>query len=129
VAIIWGMSDDNSEKPDPIEDVRKGLGLLFRAAKSTLEQLPTQKLEEAVVTGAREVGRAIENVTEAIDQQLFKRPAGTSEGSSGGDTSHASPGEAPRDAHGEAKSDGPTGSADKGDGADETDPPRGPRVG
>jgi len=73
------MSDENSEKPDkpdPIEDVRKGLGLLFRAAKSTLDQLPTRQLEEAVVSGAREVGRAIENVTGAIDKQIFKRDAG-----------------------------------------------------
>jgi hypothetical protein len=72
------MSDEKpEEKPDPLEDVRKGLGLLFRAAKSTLEQLPTQKFEEAVVSGAREVGRAIENVTGAIDKQFFKRDSGS----------------------------------------------------
>jgi hypothetical protein len=67
------MSDENSEKPDPIEDVRKGLGLLFRAAKSTLDQLPKRQFEEAVLSGAREVGRAIESVTGAIDKQIFKR--------------------------------------------------------
>jgi hypothetical protein len=67
------MSDENSDKPDPIEDVRKGLGLLFRAAKSTLDQLPTRDFEEAVISGAREVGRAIENVTGVIDRQIFKR--------------------------------------------------------
>jgi hypothetical protein len=69
------MSDDNSEKPDPIEDVRKGLGLLFRAAKGALEQLPTRQVEDAVLSGAREVGRAIENVTGVIDKQFFKRDA------------------------------------------------------
>jgi hypothetical protein len=69
------MSDDKPEKPDPIEDVRKGLGLLFRAAKGALDQLPTRKVEDAVLTGAREVGRAIENVTGAIDKQFFKRDA------------------------------------------------------
>jgi hypothetical protein len=67
------MSDENPGKPDPIEDVRKGLGLLFRAAKSTLDQLPKRQFEDAVVSGAREVGRAIENVTDAIDKQIFKR--------------------------------------------------------
>jgi hypothetical protein len=67
------MSDENSEKPDPIEDVRKGLGLLFRAARSTLDQLPKRQFEEAVLSGAREVGRAIESVTGAIDKQIFKR--------------------------------------------------------
>jgi hypothetical protein len=69
------MSDENSEKPDPIEDVRKGLGLLFRAARSTLDQLPKRQFEEAVLSGAREVGRAIESVTGAIDKQIFKRDA------------------------------------------------------
>lgn len=68
------MSD--SDKPNPIEDIRKGLGLLFRAAKTTLEQLPTGKLEEAVVTGAKEVGRAIENVTQQVEKQIFGNPKG-----------------------------------------------------
>ena len=68
------MSDDPKQaKPDPIEDVRKGLGLLFRAAKGAIESLPTGKFEEAVLTGAREVGRAIENVTSTLDKQVFKR--------------------------------------------------------
>jgi hypothetical protein len=73
------MSEDRKEgepppaPPDPIEDVRKGLGLLFRAAKSAIESLPTGKVEDAVLTGAREVGRALENVTQTIDRQLFKR--------------------------------------------------------
>jgi hypothetical protein len=71
-----GMSeDDKPEKPDPIEDVRKGLGLLFRAAKSAIDQLPTRHVEDVVVAGAREVGRAIENVTSSLDKQFFKRDA------------------------------------------------------
>jgi hypothetical protein len=65
------MADD---KPNPLEDVRKGLGLLFRAAKTTLEQLPTEKFEDAVVSGAREVGRAIENVAQTVEQQVFRKP-------------------------------------------------------
>jgi hypothetical protein len=73
------MSEERKEgqptpdPPDPIEDVRKGLGLLFRAAKSAIESLPTAKVEDAVLTGAREVGRALENVTQTIDRQFFKR--------------------------------------------------------
>src|SRR5215472_5889293 len=62
------MSDD---KPNPLEDVRKGLGLLFRAAKTTVEKLPTKDLEEVVVTSAREVGRAIENVGKTIEREVF----------------------------------------------------------
>jgi hypothetical protein len=62
------MSDD---KPNPFDDVRKGLGLLFRAAKTTVEKLPTKDLEEVVVTSAREVGRAIENVGKTIEREMF----------------------------------------------------------
>ncbi len=73
--MISGMSDDD-DKPDPIEDVRKGLGLLFRAAKSTIDKFPTRDLEEAVTTGAREVGRAIENVGRTIERDILKnKPA------------------------------------------------------
>jgi len=63
------MGDD--EKPDPIEDVRRGIGLLFRAARTTLEKLPTKDLEAAVVTSAREVGRVIENVGKTIERDVF----------------------------------------------------------
>jgi hypothetical protein len=61
------MSDD---KPNPLEDVRKGLGLLFRAAKTAVEKLPTKDVEEAVVSTAREVGRAVENVATTIGRQV-----------------------------------------------------------
>jgi hypothetical protein len=62
------MSDD---KPNPLEDVRKGLGLLFRAAKRTVEKLPTKDIEEVVVTSAREVGRALENVGKTIEREVL----------------------------------------------------------
>jgi hypothetical protein len=68
------MADD--KKPDPVDDLKKGLGLLFRAARTAVDELPTGKLEAAVKSGAREVGRAIENVTQTIDKELFhKKPA------------------------------------------------------
>ncbi len=63
--------DDKKTPPDPVEDLKKGIGLLFRAAKSAVDQLPTEKLEQVVVTGVKEVGRAIENVTDQIDRQIF----------------------------------------------------------
>ena len=63
------MSDE--KKPDPVDDFKKGLGLLYRAAKNAVDEIPTGKIEEAVKTGAREVGRAIENVTGVIDEQIF----------------------------------------------------------
>ena len=65
------MAAEDDKKPDPVEDLKKGIGLLFRAAKSAVDQLPTDKLEQVVVTGVKEVGRAIENVTDQIDRQIF----------------------------------------------------------
>ena len=66
------MSSED-DKPNPIEDVRKGLGLLFRAAKTAAQKLPTKNIEEVVVTGAKEVGRAVENVAQTIEKQVFGR--------------------------------------------------------
>lgn len=69
----------NDDKPTPLEDVRKGLGLLFRAAKTAVEKLPKGGVEEVVVTSAREVGRAIENVASAIEREVFGKKSGTSQ--------------------------------------------------
>jgi hypothetical protein len=79
------MSSDDHDKPDPIEDVRKGLGLLFRAAKTAVQKLPTKNLEEVVVTGAKEVGRAVENVAQTIEREVFKREPSSSASSSSSD--------------------------------------------
>jgi hypothetical protein len=66
----WAMSD---ERPNPLTDVLKGLGLLLRAAKTTVERLPTKDLEQVVLTSAREVGRAIENVATTVEREVFGR--------------------------------------------------------
>ncbi len=62
------MSDD---RPNPLTDVRKGLGLLFRAARTAVARLPKGDLEEAVVASAREVGRAIENVASTLEREVL----------------------------------------------------------
>jgi hypothetical protein len=69
------MSDD---KPSAFEDVRKGLGLLFRAARTAVKKLETRGVEEVVVTSAREVGRAIENVASTVEREVFGRRASRS---------------------------------------------------
>src|SRR5258707_5656320 len=60
---------DDDDKHDPLEDMKKGFGLLFRAAKGAVEKLPTKDVEDAVVAGAREIGRAVESVGHAIEKQ------------------------------------------------------------
>jgi hypothetical protein len=62
------MSNDD---PNPLSDVRRGLGLLLRAARTAARKLPTKDLEDVVATSAREVGRAIENVAGAIEREMF----------------------------------------------------------
>jgi|HubBroStandDraft_6_1064221.scaffolds.fasta_scaffold1541258_2 hypothetical protein len=72
------MGDD---RPNPLSDVIKGLGLLLRAAKTTVqrgvergvENLPTKDIEEVVLTSAREVGRALENVATTVEREVFGR--------------------------------------------------------
>ncbi|MDB4934047.1 MAG: hypothetical protein JWP87_1019 [Labilithrix sp.] len=59
------MSDD---KPKPVDDLKQGLNLLFRAAKGAIEKLPTDKVEGAVKDGAKEVGKAFETVANEIDK-------------------------------------------------------------
>lgn len=67
------MSD---EKPDPLTDVIRGLGLLLRAAKTTVERVPTKGLEDAVLETAREVGRALENVAGTVEREVLGRARG-----------------------------------------------------
>jgi hypothetical protein len=59
------MSD---EKPKPVDDLKQGLNLLFRAAKGAVEKLPTDKIEGAVKDGAKEVGKAFEGVANELDK-------------------------------------------------------------
>jgi len=65
-----GSMSDPKKGSDPIEDIREGLGLLFRAARTAVEKLPTKDLEEAVVSGAKEVERAVKSVAEAVETQF-----------------------------------------------------------
>ncbi len=70
------MSDD---KPRPLDDLKQGLGLLFRAAKGAVESIPTdklEKLEDVAKDAAREVGRAFESLGNEIEK-VVQRATGT----------------------------------------------------
>ncbi len=106
------MSD---EKPKPVDDLKQGLNLLFRAAKSAVDQLPTDKLEDALKEGAKEVGKAFESVANQVDKVFHKAPSNSS----------AAPPPAP-DVHSPSAADKPFDDAY----APEPPPPKGgPRVG
>jgi hypothetical protein len=64
------------DKPNPLSDTIRGLGLLFRAARTVASKVPTKNLEEVVTTSAREVGRAFENVATTIGRGVLGKDAG-----------------------------------------------------
>ena len=59
------MSD---EKPRPVDDLKQGLNLLFRAAKGAVDKIPTDKIEGVLKDGAKEVGKAFETVANEVDK-------------------------------------------------------------
>jgi hypothetical protein len=67
------MSD---EKPKPVDDLKNGLNLLFRAAKGAVDKIPTDKIEGALKDGAKEVGKAFETVANEVDKVFHKNPGG-----------------------------------------------------
>lgn len=68
------MSDD---KPNPVDDLKQGLGLLFRAAKGAVEKIPTDKVEDVAKDAAKEVARAFESLGHEVEKVIHpnKRPA------------------------------------------------------
>ena len=67
------MSDD---KPKPVDDLKQGLNLLFRAAKGAVDKIPTDRIEGAVRDGAKEVGKAFETVATEIDKVVANVTSG-----------------------------------------------------
>jgi len=110
------MSDD---KPRPVDDLKEGLGLLFRAAKGAVEKLPTDKLEDVAKDAVKEVGRAFESIGTEIEKVVGKVA-----GSAPPPTGHVPPA-AETKPEGEQK----PGEAPKYDDGYAPEPPKGPRVG
>ena len=72
-AASWPSSPDMSdEKPktDPVDDLKQGLGLLFRAAKGAVEKLPTDKVEDVAKDAAKEVARAFETIGHEVEKVI-----------------------------------------------------------
>jgi hypothetical protein len=83
VRIIRPMSDDQQKPPShrdpsgkPIDDLKEGLGLLFRAAKGAAQKLPTDKVEDVAKDAVKEVGRAFETLGNEIDK-VWNRATGS----------------------------------------------------
>jgi hypothetical protein len=117
------MSD---EKPKPVDDLKQGLGLLFRAAKGAVDKIPTDKIEGAVKDGAKEVGKAFESVANELDKAFTKatgtqppQPPANPHPPEASAAPHGDPSEPKKDAPPEAPFDD----------AYAPEPPKGPRVG
>ena len=63
------MSDEKP-KTDPVDDLKQGLGLLFRAAKGAVEKLPTDKVEDVAKDAAKEVARAFETIGHEVEKVM-----------------------------------------------------------
>jgi hypothetical protein len=107
----------SGDKPRPVDDLKQGLGLLFRAAKGAVESLPTdklEKLEDVAKDAAREVGRAFESLGNEIEK-VVQRATGTQP------PAPPPPAQPPREAQAPNEQ--------QYDDAYAPEPPKGPRVG
>lgn len=123
MVIIRVMSD---EKPKPVDDLREGLGLLFRAAKGAVERLPTGKIEDVAKDAVREVGRAFESLGSELEKVVGKAagyPAPPPDEASPATAAADAPTSRPAEPATEATVD----AAPKHDDA-APEPPKGPRI-
>lgn len=66
------MSED---KPKPVDDLKEGLGLLFRAAKGAVQSLPTDKVEKVATEAVGEVNRAFESLGNELQKVIGGKSA------------------------------------------------------
>jgi len=115
------MSDD---KPKPVDDLKQGLGLLFRAAKGAVDAagaaLPADKIENVAKDAAKEVGRAFESLGNEIDKVIHPKATNVAD---------APPqAAAPPQANAQPQPEPPKDDVKYDDGY-APEPPKGPRVG
>jgi hypothetical protein len=128
------MSDD-PKKHEPLDDLKEGLGLLYRAAKGAVEQLPTEKVEVVAKDAVKEVGRALETIHGELDKAFKQVAENVSSVKAGSQPPAAAPPPPPADgaAAAEAKKDEPAQQGQQAqqqwDDAYAPEPPKGPRVG
>jgi hypothetical protein len=106
------MSDE--KKTDPVDDLKQGLGLLFRAAKGAVEKIPTDKVEDVAKDAAKEVARAFETIGHEVEKVIAPNKK----------SSAPPPAEAKTDAPATGGAKPPEGDAPKFDDAYAPEPPK-----
>jgi hypothetical protein len=119
------MSDD---KPKPVDDLKEGLGLLFRAAKGAVEKIPTKKAEDVAKDAVKEVSRAFESLGSEIDKAFGKGGSQPPAQQQGQGQPPAAQTEATEAKKGE-KEEAPKEPPQYDDGYAPEPPPKGPRIG
>jgi hypothetical protein len=68
------MSDEHDDKEDPAEQLRQGLGLLWRAARGAAvgvkKEMDKTELGRSIEDAGRELARAASNVVERLSGEL-----------------------------------------------------------
>ncbi len=64
------MSDD--PKRAPVEDLKEGLGYLIRAAKSAVERIPTQRVEDLAQGTMKDAADVFDKLGTRIDEVIHK---------------------------------------------------------
>jgi hypothetical protein len=125
------MSDE--KKPKPLDDLKEGFGLLFRAAKTAVESLPTEKVaaaaEDAAKEAAKQVGKTFETIGNEMDKVWTKATGSEPPKAKAPEPTEPAAGEEKND---EAKSDAAKPDAKAWDDAYAPEPPKGsggPRIG
>lgn len=70
-----GDEKKDEKEPDPVEDLRAGLGLLFRAARGAVDKIPTHKIEELMKEGTDKVGKAFHKLPAEKVEEVVKDSA------------------------------------------------------
>jgi hypothetical protein len=59
-----------TDERKPTEDLKEGLGLLFRAAKGAVKQVDLAKIDKGLDKAFGQVGRAMGNVGKAVGDEI-----------------------------------------------------------
>lgn len=72
------MSDERNEKEDPAEQLKQGIGLLWRAARGAAvgvqKEMHKTDLGRSLEDAGRELARAASNVVERLGGEITKKP-------------------------------------------------------
>ena len=119
-----------SDEKKPLDDLKEGLGLLYRAAKGAAAKIPTEKIETTAKGAVKEVGKAVESLGSEVDK-LWSSAAGLDKDAKAHAAPPAQPPAARPTADGAApkKDEPPAQHWDDAYAPEPPAPPKGPRIG